>query len=126
MRRCCDFLEEVVNSFRLVTIFIEGLDESVDPDGRDGILAILGRLSRRNVDKVRLFLSSRDHVRVSDSIDDLYAINVCATTTKEDLYFYIQNEVRMSRNRFLRNTKVEPEQRNLLERELIEALTQRA
>jgi hypothetical protein len=89
MRRCCDFLEEVVNSFRLVTIFIENLDESVHLDARDGILAILGRFSRKNVDKIRLFLFKRDYVRVFDSINDFYAINVCVITIKKDLNFYI-------------------------------------
>ena len=108
-RQCVDLLEKLIAPFNMVTLFVDALDElgksehtSTNEAKTPELIRVLAEhlyeLSRRAGSKLRLFVSSRDHVNVEVpfqySKDHFDALKVTTEVryTRSDLKTYIDTE----------------------------------
>ena len=114
---CVITLRQVISQAKETTVVIDALDECEDPDE---LLLSLKEVEQGNPRRIRFFLSSRMHVRVSKIYESCITVSTLGRNDA-DLAYYIWNEVTNRKTRRLLDGK-----RPDLEARLIGPLTRQA
>ncbi|KAK6501920.1 hypothetical protein TWF481_009739 [Arthrobotrys musiformis] len=107
-------LEKLVNRHTKVVIVVDGLDECKEPLR---LLQVLHDIQVASNQKLKLFLSSRMHIKVEEKFRNFNGVIINEGITSEDMARYIDLEVRHSENRLLNGAYPD------LENRLSQALT---
>ena len=99
---------ELVNPWPQTTIIIDALDECSEPYP---LLRALQQVTEGSAGRVRLFVSSRMHVDVSNVLVDVLRVIIQVEDTSTDLYKYVWKELKESKRRLLKGREPELEDR---------------
>lgn len=117
LEESANIIGDLVSSWSQTSIIIDALDECSQPYP---LLRSLQRIIEDSAGRVRLFVSSRINVEVSNVLIDVSRVNMQVQDTSSDLYNYVWKELKESKGRLLKGR--EPK----LEDRIIEMLSSRA
>ena len=103
-----NIVDELTKSWSQTTIIIDALDECSQPYP---LLRALKKVVEGSAGRVRLFMSSRMNVEVSDVFVEVSRVDIQVEDTATDVYKYIWKELKESDRRLLKGREPELEDR---------------
>ncbi|KAI0448909.1 hypothetical protein F5B21DRAFT_79543 [Xylaria acuta] len=111
MKECLELLVELTNSYELIYIIIDGLDES-DPETRDKLMEGLQNLISQCKTPLKLFISSREDEDIKQQFRDGRDLRITATDNQADIERFVVS--RLDANRWCQNSLSDRTRRDIM------------
>ena len=108
LEESANIVGELINPWSQTTIIIDALDECSQPYP---LLRTLKRIIEDSAGRVKIFVSSRMNVDVSDVLESVSRVNIQVKDTSADVREYIWKELKESDRRLLKGREPELEDR---------------